>query len=254
MIEIHDLCVSLSQRPILSHFTLSVRPREVTYVLGRSGEGKSVLLKVLAGLLPFHQGTLAMGELRWHAGEHQPARLFTSDPFWAVLRNRCQLVLQAPLLLDSLTVAQNLVYGLYLRQKERRSLASFVDEYAEALAHSVGISPDILPFLPEQIAYSDKKKTAVGRALALRPEFLLFDEPTTGCDPSVSLKITRLIHEVHARHKLTTLVVSHDFSLAMAFADSLVFLQKGCVLLHDRAQAVRVSALPLVRAFCEASC
>jgi phospholipid/cholesterol/gamma-HCH transport system ATP-binding protein len=234
--QFKNLRKSFGDREILKGISLDVQKGEILFVLGTSGTGKSVLLKLLVGLLPATSGEI------WIGGENVTS--YTEEQFFAI-RRKCGMVFQHPALFDSLSVFENVAYGLRrhldmadskLREQVKRSLE---------LVHLNGIEEK----LPQEISYGMQKRVSLARTVAIGPEILLFDEPTTGLDPVTTNAVNRLIYDLSQKLDTTSIVVSHDMQCAIEIADRIVVLDKGEIVALGTADEIRRHPHPLVKDF-----
>jgi phospholipid/cholesterol/gamma-HCH transport system ATP-binding protein len=216
-----------SQR-VLNGVDLSARRGETVAVLGRSGTGKSVLLKLLIGLEQPDAGSIRIRGQEITALEHDQLNQ---------LRIKMGFLFQQGALYDSLTVAQNVEFPLRRHTKlpelERR------DKVRDLLSQ-VGMERDSEK-MPSQISGGMQKRVGLARALALEPEILLLDEPTAGLDPITATDIGKLILKLHEQREITCIVVTHDIHAAKAFCDRMVFLEEGRVSLNGTFEELRKS-------------
>ena len=219
---------------VLRGVDLDVMPGEVLAVVGRSGAGKSVLLKNLIGLLQPDSGAVLV------AGEdvHRARRL-------GRLRERFGMLFQGGALFDSLSVADNVAFPL--REKTRQSPARISETVADVLK-SVGLQGMDDKF-PAELSGGMRKRAALARALAHRPEIMLFDEPTTGLDPIMVRAIHRLIADTQQRFRYTAVVVSHEVPGIFEIASRVAMLHEGALLEVATPDAFQNSANPVVQQF-----
>ncbi len=209
---------------VLDGFSLEVRHGETMSLLGRSGAGKSVTLKLLLGLLRPDAGRILLaGEDLTRLSERELARA----------RRRMGMVFQGSALFDSLTVADNVAYGL---RERRRPAAEIRGRVAECL-RLVDL-PGSEGLLPEALSGGMKKRVAIARAIAASPELILYDEPTGGLDPATAHQVTGLICALRGRLGVTSIVVTHDMDACFEVADRIALLARGRVAwLGDGAEA-----------------
>lgn len=221
---------------VLRGVDLDVMPGEVLAVVGRSGAGKSVLLKNLIGLLRPDGGSVTV------AGEdvHQARGRRLSR-----LRERFGMLFQGGALFDSLNVADNVAFPL--REKTRQSTSEIAEAVTEVL-RSVGLQGMDDKF-PAELSGGMRKRAALARALAHRPEIMLFDEPTTGLDPIMVRAIHRLIADTQQRFRYTAVIVSHEVPGIFEIASRVAMLHDGALLEVAPPEAFRASDNPVVQQF-----
>lgn len=229
MLEVQSLRKQFSHVNVLDGIEFTVSQREVVYLLGRSGVGKSVLLRLMVGLIPFDAGEVILN------GEC----IDFQDPK-AVLRLRSQvgLVFQKPALLDYLTLEENLLFGM----KERPSNLL-------QMVRSIGISEKDLTKSVQDSSFGMQKKTSVLRAILRNPKFLLFDEPTTGLDPISTEAMNRLMLVAIKESGAGTLVVSHDIKSALQYADRILLMDRARIVFNGTPAQFRSSTQKTVGAF-----
>src|SRR5215468_5693412 len=236
-IVIEKIHKSFADQKVLNGITFRVSAGETVAVLGRSGTGKSVLLKVMIRLLPIDSGSVSI------AGEEINA--LDEDELYQI-RKKVGFLFQQAALYDSLTVRENVAFPL-ARHIKKMTAAKRDCQVRELLA-SVEMDRD-LDKLPSEISGGMQKRVGLARALVLNPEVLLFDEPTAGLDPITANEISNLILELKKKRKMTALVVTHDIRAAKLFADRLVFLHEGRVIAEGTFADLRKSRDQFVRRF-----
>jgi phospholipid/cholesterol/gamma-HCH transport system ATP-binding protein len=214
---IEDLYKSFGDQHVLNGIDLVINQGETLAVLGRSGTGKSVLLKLIVGLQKPDSGSLRV--LGQEIGQLDLAGL--ND-----VRKKIGFLFQSAALYDSMTVEENVAFPLArhtrLSEEERKTKA-------RELLSAVGLEHD-LEKLPSEISGGMQKRVGLARALALDPELLLFDEPTAGLDPITAAEIGRLIVEQQKSRNITSVVVTHEIHSAKIFADRFVLMNEGKIL------------------------
>jgi len=221
---------------VLQGIDLEVHRGEIFTLLGGSGTGKSVLLKHIVGLLRPDAGRIRI-EGRDVSGLREPE--------WVELRKRIAYVFQGAALFDSLAVLENVAYGL--REHLALSRAELERRVAECL-ESVGLQ-GIERRMPAELSGGMRKRVGVARAIALEPEAILYDEPTTGLDPANAKRIAQLIAALRRRLAVTSVVVTHDLELCFAISDRVGLLGRGRLLAVGTPEQIRDSKLPEVREF-----
>jgi phospholipid/cholesterol/gamma-HCH transport system ATP-binding protein len=204
--------------PVLSGVSLTVATRETLSIVGPSGTGKSVLLKTTNGLLVPDRGDVRIdGVSVYHSGRDALAEI----------RRKVGYVFQYAALFDSMTVFENVCTGLPDGELRRARSPEILRKVCESL-EDVNLDPAlVLHKLPSELSGGMRKRVALARSIALEPEIILYDEPTTGLDPVSSEKIAQLIVDLNVRLQTTSVVVTHDIVTARTVADRVVFLHQG---------------------------
>jgi phospholipid/cholesterol/gamma-HCH transport system ATP-binding protein len=236
MIEFKNLVKSFGERTILKGISFSVKEGEILFILGTSGTGKSVLLKNLVGLLRPDSGEI------WIDGQ-ETSRLTEAE--YLTIRKKCGMVFQQPALFDSLTVFENVAFGL---RKHYRLTEKEIQEKVKKSLSLVNLA-GIEHKMPTQISYGMQKRVSLARTVALEPKILLFDEPTTGLDPVTTTAVNQLINELSKKLKTTSIVVSHDMQCALAIADRIIVLDQGNIVDQGTPEELKLSKQPLVKDF-----
>lgn len=229
MLEAREIKKSFSGTCILSHLNVSVSKQETVFVLGRSGVGKSVLLRLMVGLIPLDEGQI------WLNGV--PINFYDRKTVLK-LRSQVGLVFQKPALLDHLTLKENLLFGLKERPKT-------LNKQMEAL----GLSERDLNKQVQEASFGMQKKVSVMRTLLRKPEFLLFDEPTTGLDPISTEAMNQLMLIAKKESNAGALIVSHDIKSALKYADRILLLDESRIIFQGTASEFLSSHHPAVRGF-----
>ena len=236
MIRIQRLHKRFGRQPVLRGIDLDIATGEIMVVIGRSGGGKSVLLKHLIGLLRPDSGTVVVDGTeitRLRGGELDR------------VRERYGVVFQGGALFDSMSVAENVAFPL--REKSRLRHAEIRERVEEKL-EQVGLS-DMGHKNPAEISGGMRKRVAIARALVTEPEIVFFDEPTTGLDPILVNTIHHLILELHRKFRFTAVMVSHEIPEIFEIADRVAMLHEGVIIEVGPPEAVRASANPIVQQF-----
>jgi len=212
ILELQEIWVRFGRRVVLRDISLQIRRQESVAIIGESGCGKTVLLKVMIGLLrPWRGRVLFDGVDLASLGEEQLTRV----------RARFGFVFQQAALFDSMTVGENVAFPL--RQHTRKSEEEIRQIVLARLAE-VGLPPRVADQFPSQLSGGMRKRVGLARALALNPDIVLYDEPTTGLDPIMSDVINELILSTRRHHPVTSVIVTHDMRTAKKVADRIVML------------------------------
>jgi phospholipid/cholesterol/gamma-HCH transport system ATP-binding protein len=239
MIEIRDLTKSFGEQHVLSGVDLDVATGESLVVLGRSGSGKSVLLKLIIGLIQPDRGTIKVDGRTLEGMEYDDL---------ADLRKRFGMLFQMAALFDSMTVAQNI--GLALREhtnKTAKEIERIVGEKL-ALVNLEGIENK----KPSDLSGGMRKRVGLARAIAMDPDYILYDEPTTGLDPVNAQQINELIRDLQEKLNVTSIVVTHDMKSAYFVGDRLCLLHEGRIHFDGTPEEIIRSDDPVVRQFTRA--
>ena len=213
-VELKDLHKSFGNQTVLNGIDLTVAAGENVTILGRSGTGKSVLLKLIVGLQKPDSGSI-----RIHGQEIADLDMDQLND----IRKKIGFLFQQAALYDSLTVEQNVAFPL--ERHSKMSEAERKDRVRELLS-GVGMDKD-LEKLPSEISGGMQKRVGLARALALEPDIILFDEPTAGLDPITAGEIDQLILNLKSRRKTASVVVTHDIRGAKTFSDRIALMDKG---------------------------
>jgi phospholipid/cholesterol/gamma-HCH transport system ATP-binding protein len=237
IVELIDVHKSFESTPVLRGVSLALPKGETHVVMGGSGSGKTVMLRLTAGLIRPDSGQI---NLLGTSIER------LSEEALLPLRRRLGYVFQGAALFDSLSVYENVAYPL----REHQRLAE--DAIHARVVHVlglVGLGAEILRLLPAELSGGMRKRVGIARAIAGEPEVLLFDEPTAGLDPTNSKLVVELIGELRAGVCDTAMIVTHDLDVAKAIADRVSILMNGCFAVTGPLDAVLESPDPSVQAF-----
>ena len=237
VIAVEDLHKSFGTQKVLNGISLTVKRGETLAVLGRSGTGKSVLLRLIIGLEKPDSGSV-----RIHGQDIASMGL---DQLGGI-RKKMGFLFQHAALYDSLTVKQNVAFPL---QHHRKTMSkSEQDDRVAALLAEVGMEGD-LEKMPSDISGGMQKRVGLARALALEPDILLLDEPTAGLDPISAAEIDDLVLKLQTEHHMASIVVTHDLHSAKTIADRLALLNEGNVVIEGDFEELQKSDIEFVREF-----
>lgn len=216
-IEVKDLHKSFGKFHVHKGINLKIKRGSITYIMGGSGVGKSVLLKQLMGFVRPDSGEILVnGEL---ISDAPSARV-------KEIRRGMGILFQNGALFDSLSVYENVAFAL---KEQLRLPKKEIDKRVDELLRSVGLTFEHSAKMPNELSGGQRKRVALARAIALQPSIMMYDEPTTGLDPITTEMVTNLIRDTNEQHKLTTLVISHDIHVAFDVAEEIAFLKDGVV-------------------------
>jgi phospholipid/cholesterol/gamma-HCH transport system ATP-binding protein len=213
MIELKNLVKAFGTRTITKSLNLKVPSGTFMAIIGRSGEGKSVLLKQIIGLIKPDSGNVII--------DNEDITTMTKKQREKIFK-KCGYVFQFAALLDSLNVLNNIGITLYEQGKKEKEIKPLVLEKIK----SVGLRDDTLEKFPDELSGGMKKRVGLARTLMLSPEILIYDEPTTGLDPIAVKLIHELIKKTHKQLNATTIVISHDIAV-FDYADTVAMLHEG---------------------------
>jgi phospholipid/cholesterol/gamma-HCH transport system ATP-binding protein len=237
VIEIKGLKIGFDGKAVLSDLSLQLFRGENLVVLGKSGSGKSVLIKCIVRLLEADEGIInVLGE---NVTELDKKEL-------AEMRKKIGFLFQSGALYDSMTIRQNLEFPLIRIKKELTQAQR--DEKIMDVLENVGL-PDALDKMPSQLSGGMRKRISLARTIIVDPVIMLYDEPTTGLDPVTSDEISALINEVQKKYKTSSIIITHDIKCALATADRVVMLLDGEVYLEGNLKTFEKSTDPVIKSF-----
>lgn len=235
MIEVVDLHKAFGTQIVLKGVSFTVHQGETLCILGRSGTGKSVLLKTIIALLDPDQGHVTVLGRNLHELQERERLLARKDLGY---------VFQGAALFDSLTVCENVGFSLYQQHRPAAEIRARVVESLTAvgLAHAIDK-------LPSELSGGMQKRAGLARAIISRPRVVLYDEPTTGLDPLTTDTINDIILSLQRSHGITSIVVTHDVRSALAIGTRLILLELGQIVASGTPDEMRANPDPLVRRF-----
>lgn len=239
VIAIHELAKSFGDNHVLAHFDLVLNQGENLVVLGKSGSGKSVLIKCIIRLLEPDSGSIrVLGENIVDLNEEALDRL----------RVKIGFLFQGNALYDSMTVRQNLEFPL--RRHWMNVSQGEVDGLVMEALDNVGLE-ETLDMMPEELSGGMRKRIALARTLILKPDIILYDEPTTGLDPITGKEISELMIEIQHKYKTSSLIISHDMKCIRRTADRIIVLLDGRCYAEGTYAELEHSSDPQIKNFFE---
>lgn len=237
IIEITKLCKSFGAQQVLKDLSLKLYEGENLVVLGKSGSGKSVLIKCIVGLLKSDSGEIQVF--------NQDVTTLNAKKM-SVLRQGIGFLFQSGALYDSMTVKENLEFPLIrlktiLTQNER-------DTKIKETLENVGLS-DALHKMPSQLSGGMRKRISLARTIIIDPKIILYDEPTTGLDPVTSDEISLLINDIQEKYKTSSIIITHDIECARITADRLIMLENGQIYAEGKIENYEKSTDSLIKSF-----
>jgi phospholipid/cholesterol/gamma-HCH transport system ATP-binding protein len=239
MIHIKNITKSFGEHRVLDALDLKIPKGKITVIIGRSGEGKSVLIKHLLGLIRPDGGEV------WVEGQN----ILDLDEFALNdFRKKFGLLFQNAALFDSMNVYDNMAFPL--REHSGKNEKQIQDRIHD-LINLVGLKETVLAKFPSELSGGMRKRVGLARAIALNPEILLYDEPTTGLDPIMTDVIDHLILDTQEKLGVTSVVISHDIQATLAIADKIAMLHEGKILLEGSPEVFKNSRHPTIKNFLE---
>jgi phospholipid/cholesterol/gamma-HCH transport system ATP-binding protein len=236
MIQVRSLVKRIGAQEILTGVDLEVNPGETLAIIGRSGGGKSVLLKHLVGLMRPNTGEI------WVDGQNI---ISLTERQLGEIRQKVGILFQGSALFDSMTVAENIAFPLReAGERDREKIRTKVAEMLEVMELQ-GTEEK----MPVSLSGGMKKRVGLARAIVRRPSCILYDEPTSGLDPVVSDSINKLIRRLQKRYGVTSIVVTHDMKSAFDVSDRIAYLHEGRIYFHGSASELQQSTDPLLQDF-----
>jgi len=239
VIVVEHLYKAFGEKVVLKDFNLMVEKGESMVVMGKSGIGKTVLIKCIIGLLKPDGGTL---------------KVFGKDISTLsrrdldILRLNIGFVFQSSALYDSMTIRQNLEFPL--RRQKIKPMKGDLDKLVRDSLKSVGLE-NTIDLMPSELSGGMRKRIGIARSLILKPEIVLYDEPTTGLDPITSKEIINLIMELQHQSNTTSIIITHDVKLAQEASNHIVFVMDGIAYLQGTYDEVVKTEDPRVKPFFE---
>jgi phospholipid/cholesterol/gamma-HCH transport system ATP-binding protein len=237
VIEIKGLKKSFGSNEVLKNINLDVKRGENVVIIGKSGQGKSVTVKCIVGMIEPDEGTIKVfGEEVTQLNEDELKKL----------RMRIGFLFQSGALYDSMTVRDNLAFPLQRVLKIQDE--NEIEQRSKEVLEAVGLA-DAIDKMPSDLSGGMRKRMSLARTLIVKPEIILYDEPTTGLDTITSKEISELILEVQKKYKTTSVIITHDMSCAKITADRILILNEGQFIAEGTYEKLENSDDDFVRSF-----
>jgi phospholipid/cholesterol/gamma-HCH transport system ATP-binding protein len=238
MIKLSHLRKSFGVQQVLKDVSLDIRRGETMVVIGQSGGGKSVILKHMIGLLqPDH------GEVSIDGDTISTPTFFDTK----VIRQKMSMVFQNGALFDSMNVGENIAFAL--REHDKSLSESDIQDIVTEKLKLIHLKPEFRTKMPSELSGGMRKRLALARAIALNPEIILYDEPTTGLDPITADVINDLIIDMQQKLGVTSVVVTHDMASAYKISDRIAMLYEGHIIQVGETDEIRNTSNPYVKQF-----
>jgi phospholipid/cholesterol/gamma-HCH transport system ATP-binding protein len=218
IVSIKGLSKSFKEKHILKDICLDIHKAENVVVLGKSGSGKSTLIKCMIGLMEPDEGEICIFGQDMAQIDYDELNRF---------RTRIGFLFQSGALYDSMTVYENLAFPLRHHKKEMGK--EKLDQLIHEVLENVGL-PEAGDMMPAELSGGMSKRIGLARTLILKPEIMLYDEPTTGLDTATAKEISQLILDLQRKYKISSLIITHDISCAKMVADRVVMLKEGVII------------------------
>ena len=237
VIKITGLAKSFGSNEVLKDINLELHKEENLVILGKSGTGKSVTIKCIVGLLTQDKGNIKVFD--------KEVETLSEDDLKA-LRVRIGFLFQSGALYDSMTVRENLEFPL--RRVLKISDKNEIDKRVEEILQGVGL-PDAVDKMPSELSGGMRKRIGLARTMILKPEIMLYDEPTTGLDPITSKEISELIQSMKENYHVSSIIITHDIACAKITADRMLVMDSGRVIAEGSFDELEHSKDKLVNSF-----
>jgi len=236
MIEIKDLTIGFDDKIVLENISLNIRKGEMTTIVGQSGCGKSVLMKAIEALIIPRSGDIFVDGIELFALSRKELNL---------TRRKIAMLFQGAALLDSLNVYQNVALPL----KEHTNLPEneIFKKVAEKL-ELVGLT-DLYKKMPSELSGGMKKRVALARAIILQPDYIIYDEPTTGLDPIIAEEITQLMIKLHKNYEVTSIIITHDLGCIGKLQGNIAMIHNKKIVFDGKYKEFVNSNLEIIKSF-----
>ncbi|MEZ4811137.1 MAG: ATP-binding cassette domain-containing protein [Allomuricauda sp.] len=238
VIDIEGLCKSFGDNHVLNGFNMKLYEGENLVVMGKSGSGKSVMIKCLVGLMKPDSGRVVIMGKDINALDQEALDTLRAD---------IGFLFQGSALYDSMTVRENLEFPMRRHRKKMGNIADTTPLVLEAL-ESVGLE-HTMDLMPEELSGGMKRRVALARAIILRPKIILYDEPTSGLDPITSKEIIELMRSIQKKYGTSSLIITHDVDCARVISERMILLVDGINYAEGTFTELTKSKDPKVQAF-----
>ena len=228
MIKVREINKSFSGKNILNNISFDISNGDSVAIIGQSGTGKSVLLKHLNGLLKPDSGNVSVDNVLLNNVSYNELQS---------IRKKMAMVFQFGALFDSMTIEDNIVLAIKsLTSLSDKNIPNRIDKSLDLVELN-----DVKHLMPAEISGGMKKRVGIARAIAINPEYILYDEPTTGLDPITTDRINQLIKKVSEKKKVTSIVVTHDMKTLKYVSNKVIMLHEGNIIFNDKTEMLFTS-------------
>jgi len=238
IIELKGLKKSFNELPVLDGIDLKIRRGETMVIIGASGVGKSVILKHCIGLLKPDLGEVVVDDVVISSSKHIDDK---------TIRKKMGMLFQGSALFDSMDVGENIKFAL--REHDNSLTENELDEIVAEKLSIINLSPEFRFKMPSELSGGMKKRLGLARVIALNPEIILYDEPTTGLDPLTADVINDLIIDMQRKLNVTSVIVTHDMVSSYKIADRIAMLYNGKIIFTGTPEQIKTAENPYVRQF-----
>ncbi|AXT58772.1 ATP-binding cassette domain-containing protein [Aquimarina sp. AD1] len=238
ILELKELQKSFGSNNVLNGFSLQLFEEENLVVMGKSGSGKSVMIKCLVGLMQADKGSIKI--------KNQDITVLGQNEL-DLLRTEIGFLFQGSALYDSMTVRENLEFPLR-RHKEKLKMKETTEDLIIEALENVGLV-EAIDLMPSELSGGMQRRIALARALILKPKIILYDEPTTGLDPITAKEIIQLMRNIQKKYKTSSLIITHDVDCARVISNRIILLVDGINYAEGTYQELIQSNDPQVKAF-----
>jgi len=223
MIKVREINKSFSDKNILNNISFDISNGDSVAIIGQSGTGKSVLLKHLNGLLKPDSGNVSVDNILLNNVSYNELQ---------GIRKKMAMVFQFGALFDSMTIGDNIILAIKsLTNLSDKNIPNRIDKSLDLVELN-----DVKHLMPSEISGGMKKRVGIARAIAINPEYILYDEPTTGLDPITTDRINQLIKKVSEKKKVTSIVVTHDMKTLKFVSNKVIMLHEGNIIFNDKTE------------------
>jgi len=236
MIEFKNVTIDFSGKTILRNINLQIKDRESLAIVGKSGSGKTVLIKCLLGLIHPFKGEVLINDQNIYKIKNRQLM---------EVRKKMAMLFQGAALFDSLNVYQNVAFPLFEHTDYKESV---IREIVREKLSLVGL-PDVESKMPSELSGGMRKRVGLARAITLNPQFMIYDEPTTGLDPIIGIEIINQIEQLQNSNQTTSIVITHDMECLKRIADRIIMIHNQTILFDGEKKTFFESADSEIRKF-----